>query len=263
MDPVQPASPRQAAFWARALPLGDPRKLLGLSFVLAVAIIWVLASFVVQGIEERGAHPAVLTLVANSLFALYLPVYWANLRWRKRHAARAHAAARAQLAAETSALVPTALPRSDEGDTLPSPLGEPEDGPLGHLGQEDSGNGKASVQPPSMPLRQLFRAALIVSCSRPVVGLVARAPSCALPFCLTSTPSLPFSICCAGGAAVVHRPADLQHLAAHDQRHLQHHPLLHLRPLHLPLRGGPAGRGLHALEAGIHPAADCGCVGAS
>lgn len=49
MEVAQPASPRQgAAFWKRAVPLGDAKKLLGLGFVLAVAVIWVAASFVVQ-----------------------------------------------------------------------------------------------------------------------------------------------------------------------------------------------------------------------
>lgn len=55
MEAAQPASPRQAAFWKKAVPLGEPKKLLGLGFVLAVAVIWVVASFVVQ---VRGAAAA-------------------------------------------------------------------------------------------------------------------------------------------------------------------------------------------------------------
>lgn len=161
-------------FWARAFPLHEPRKLLGLVFVVAVAIIWVAASFVVQGIEERGAHPAVLTFVANSLFAVYVPIYYLNLRWRRRRQQRAAAAALAavhqqQREHEGSALVPAAVLRSDEGDTLPSPL--PADGfecaisegGGGALLGEDSQNGKGGAEPPAMPLRQLFRAALVVA----------------------------------------------------------------------------------------------------
>jgi solute carrier family 35 protein F5 len=159
-------------FWARAFPMHEPRKLLGLVFVVAVAIIWVGASFVVQGIEEQGAHPVVLTFVANSLFAVYVPIYYLNLRWRRRRqqhaAAAALAAARQQQEHEGSALVPEAALRSDEGDTLPSPLHA--DGldyavseGNGVLLGEDSQNGKGGAEPPAMPLRQLFRAALLVA----------------------------------------------------------------------------------------------------
>lgn len=125
----------------------------------------------VQGIEERGAHPVVLTFVANSLFAVYVPVYFLNLRWRRRrqqHAAAAALASAHQQQHEGSALVPAAALRSDEGDTLPSPLpadgfdfGASEGG--GALLLEDSQNGKGGAEPPAMPLRQLFRAALVVS----------------------------------------------------------------------------------------------------
>lgn len=144
------------SFWARALPLGEPKKLLGLGFIVAVAVIWVGASFVVQGIEEHGAHPAVLTFVANSLFAVYVPVYFANLRWRRRRAAHARNSAGAtRHVQETGALVAPG-PRSDEGDSLAlaAPRG-------GGLTPEDSGKGASP--PASMPLRQLFHAALVVS----------------------------------------------------------------------------------------------------
>lgn len=145
MESPQP----QPSFWARVLPLGDRKKLVGLGFILAVAVIWVVASFVVQGIEEHGAHPAVLTLVANSLFAVYVPIYFLNLRWRRRRQAAA-AEAHQQ---ESRALVSAAAPRSDEeGDGVPTPLV-----------QEDSHNGKAAAAAPPMPLKQLFRAALVVS----------------------------------------------------------------------------------------------------
>ncbi|KAL4458711.1 hypothetical protein ABPG75_013576 [Micractinium tetrahymenae] len=173
--------------WARALALGDRRRLLGLAFILAVALIWVAASFFVQGIEEQGAHPAVLTFVANSLFAVYVPIYYLNLRLRRRHAAAAAAARHAQ---ERAALVPAGHPRSDDdsvggpaGLASSSPLAEGEEeeegGSRSHGGRlglqlgtptsppvaEDSANGKAHVHggPPPMPLRQLFRAALVVA----------------------------------------------------------------------------------------------------
>ena len=55
---------RAGAGWLR-----DPHRLLGLAFIFTVALIWVAASFVVQGIEDAGVDAAVLTFIANSLFA--------------------------------------------------------------------------------------------------------------------------------------------------------------------------------------------------
>ena len=142
----------QAPLWSRLLPKGDPKRALGLVFIVTVALIWVVASFVVQGIQAQGAHPAVLTLVANSLFAVYVPVYFLNLRLKRRRQA-----SRAAQELETSALVQAGQPRSDEGDdgsVLPLPPPP--------AAAEDSHNGKTPAPPP-MPLKQLFRAALVVS----------------------------------------------------------------------------------------------------
>ena len=41
-----------------------------------VAVIWVLASFLVQEVEAEGLSPFALTYIANSLFIIYLPVYF-------------------------------------------------------------------------------------------------------------------------------------------------------------------------------------------
>lgn len=175
-----------SSLWARMLALGDRRRLLGLTFIVAVALIWVAASFFVQGIQERGAHPAVLSFVANSLFAVYVPVYYLNLRLRRRRAAAATEARHSQ---ERAALVPAGHPRSDDGGlggparlASSSPLAQAEeeglDGSVTALqlgtptslpAAEDSANGKGSTHagPPPMPLRQLFRAALVVSSRRP------------------------------------------------------------------------------------------------
>ena len=266
----------QAPLWARLLPLGDRKRVLGLVFILTVALIWVAASFFVQGIEAQGAHPAVLTLVANSLFAVYVPVYFLNLRLRRRR--QASGAMQQQL--ETSALVPARQPRSDEGE------GDAVPAPLPRLAAEDSHNGKAAAAPP-MPLKQLFRAALVVSaggqrraapcqcqtracfqrrlgvgcCSRsrrsqPGPGPYTAPSPCPLNSWLPA--SFPLLLP-AGGPAVVPGPAHFQHVPCPHLCHLQHHPLLHLCPLHLPLCRGPPVRGLHAVEAGIHPAAGRGC----
>lgn len=70
--------------WGVKRLLSNRKKLLGLTFILIVSLIWVLASYIVKGIEASGAHPAVLTLVANSLFAIYLPIYWLNIRLKQK-----------------------------------------------------------------------------------------------------------------------------------------------------------------------------------
>lgn len=167
-------------WWSRALALGDRRRLLGLSFIVAVAVIWVAASFVVQGIEELGAHPAVLTFIANSLFALYVPIYYLNMRWQRRRQ-QAAAAAHAQ---ESAALVPTHELRSDEGDS--APLAQAPEGGRG-------GQGSAAAAPP-MPLKQLFRAALVVRPEERGSGSPRSPRTARVPH----SSSVPASLCCMG-----------------------------------------------------------------
>ena len=60
----------------RSLGLNGRERLLGISFVVLVSFIWVIASFLVQNIEETGVHPVVVTYISNSLFALYFPIFW-------------------------------------------------------------------------------------------------------------------------------------------------------------------------------------------
>ena len=67
-----------------ALGLHDRDRLLGLGFILLVSTIWVIASFLVQGIESAGIHPVVITFVSNSLFSIYFPVYWLGLYLKHR-----------------------------------------------------------------------------------------------------------------------------------------------------------------------------------
>lgn len=89
----------------------DRRKqLLGASFVVLVALIWVTFSFVVKEVwacccaglccsripgklglrsavhpqvEGEGLHPFLLSYIANSLFVVYLPVHWAVQRGKQ------------------------------------------------------------------------------------------------------------------------------------------------------------------------------------
>lgn len=60
----------------RTLGLWEKDRLLGIFFVILVSFIWVIASFLVQDIEEIGVHPVVVTFISNSLFALYFPIFW-------------------------------------------------------------------------------------------------------------------------------------------------------------------------------------------
>ncbi|KAF9604821.1 hypothetical protein IFM89_010362 [Coptis chinensis] len=47
---------------------------LGLSYIIAVAIIWIAASFVVQSVVDSGVSPFLITYICNSLFIVYLPL---------------------------------------------------------------------------------------------------------------------------------------------------------------------------------------------
>ena len=67
----------------RILGLNGKERLLGISFVVLVSFIWVIASFLVQNIEETGVHPVVVTYVSNSLFALYFPIFWVGQSLRR------------------------------------------------------------------------------------------------------------------------------------------------------------------------------------
>jgi len=51
-----------------------PMQQLGYCFIFTVALIWVIASFVVQEIVSSGIPPFVLTYFCNSMFVMYLPV---------------------------------------------------------------------------------------------------------------------------------------------------------------------------------------------
>jgi solute carrier family 35 protein F5 len=69
----------QTAVW-EALGLNNKNRALGLIFITIVATIWVVASFVVQDIEGLGVHPLILTYIANSLFAVFLPIHWIGVK---------------------------------------------------------------------------------------------------------------------------------------------------------------------------------------
>lgn len=67
---------------------------IGLIYILAVATIWIAASFVVQSVVDGGVSPFLVTYICNSLFVIYIPLveigryledkYGNLLFWRSR-----------------------------------------------------------------------------------------------------------------------------------------------------------------------------------
>lgn len=47
---------------------------LGLVYIVAVAVIWIASSFVVQSVVDAGVSPFLITYICNSLFVVYIPL---------------------------------------------------------------------------------------------------------------------------------------------------------------------------------------------
>ena len=50
------------------------RWVLGMIYVVAVAVIWIAASFVVQSVVDSGVSPFLITYICNTLFVVYIPI---------------------------------------------------------------------------------------------------------------------------------------------------------------------------------------------
>ncbi|KAH7284137.1 hypothetical protein KP509_34G040600 [Ceratopteris richardii] len=50
------------------------RWILGMLYVIAVAVIWILASFLVQSVVSEGVSPFLIAYVCNTLFIVYIPI---------------------------------------------------------------------------------------------------------------------------------------------------------------------------------------------
>lgn len=50
------------------------RWVLGLIYIVAVASIWIAASYVVQSVVDEGVSPFLITYICNSLFVIYIPL---------------------------------------------------------------------------------------------------------------------------------------------------------------------------------------------
>ncbi|XP_064947344.1 uncharacterized protein LOC135627116 [Musa acuminata AAA Group] len=54
---------------------GDTQRwVLGLIYILAVATIWIAASYIVQSVVDSGVSPFLITYICNSLFVVYIPI---------------------------------------------------------------------------------------------------------------------------------------------------------------------------------------------
>ncbi|KAG8074870.1 hypothetical protein GUJ93_ZPchr0006g45874 [Zizania palustris] len=50
------------------------RWCLGLIYIVAVATIWIAASYIVQSVVDGGVSPFLITYICNSLFVIYIPI---------------------------------------------------------------------------------------------------------------------------------------------------------------------------------------------
>ncbi|XP_073009246.1 uncharacterized vacuolar membrane protein YML018C isoform X2 [Typha latifolia] len=50
------------------------RWTLGLIYIIAVATIWIAASYIVQSVVDSGVSPFLITYICNSLFVVYIPI---------------------------------------------------------------------------------------------------------------------------------------------------------------------------------------------
>ncbi|KAJ6807133.1 thiamine-repressible mitochondrial transport protein THI74-like [Iris pallida] len=51
-----------------------PGYILGLTYIVAIAAIWIAASYIVQSVVDAGVSPFLVTYICNSLFVIYLPL---------------------------------------------------------------------------------------------------------------------------------------------------------------------------------------------
>lgn len=57
------------------------RWALGLGYILAVATIWIAASYIVQSVVDAGVSPFLVTYICNSLFVIYVPIVEISRYW--------------------------------------------------------------------------------------------------------------------------------------------------------------------------------------
>ncbi|CAN6173306.1 unnamed protein product [Urochloa humidicola] len=60
--------------WTKMTSSESWRWCLGLIYIVAVATIWIAASYIVQSVVDAGVSPFLITYICNSLFVVYIPI---------------------------------------------------------------------------------------------------------------------------------------------------------------------------------------------
>ncbi|KAG2608018.1 hypothetical protein PVAP13_4NG293000 [Panicum virgatum] len=60
--------------WTKMTSTDTWRWYLGLIYIVAVASIWIAASYIVQSVVDGGVSPFLITYICNSLFVVYIPI---------------------------------------------------------------------------------------------------------------------------------------------------------------------------------------------
>ncbi|KAL6603176.1 hypothetical protein ACP70R_043537 [Stipagrostis hirtigluma subsp. patula] len=60
--------------WTKMMSTDSWRWCLGLIYIVAVASIWIAASYIVQSVVDAGVSPFLITYICNSLFVIYIPI---------------------------------------------------------------------------------------------------------------------------------------------------------------------------------------------
>ncbi|OEL20330.1 hypothetical protein BAE44_0018652 [Dichanthelium oligosanthes] len=60
--------------WTKMTSTESWRWCLGLIYIVAVACIWIAASYIVQSVVDGGVSPFLITYICNSLFVVYIPI---------------------------------------------------------------------------------------------------------------------------------------------------------------------------------------------
>lgn len=60
--------------WTKMTSTDSWRWCLGLIYIVAVASIWIAASYIVQSVVDAGVSPFLITYICNSLFVVYIPI---------------------------------------------------------------------------------------------------------------------------------------------------------------------------------------------
>lgn len=69
-----PGSSSSRSKWAKMTSTNSWRWCLGLIYIVAVASIWIAASYIVQSVVDAGVSPFLITYICNSLFVIYIPI---------------------------------------------------------------------------------------------------------------------------------------------------------------------------------------------